>query len=154
MSSTEENYKLLLFIISQITSYGKLIGIDWQLVGNDIGLERREAANPRWSRFQKAHGLAKSGNGAARTGALETGGKKQAARKVEKAGVGKIATKTNKVDDVQKEATSDDDGSKTVLGLDEDHGAAGSASEEKENIEEADAKDDADSYYNSDDEDV
>ncbi len=58
MSGKEENnYKLLLAIIRQLSVNGKLQGVDWNQVANDLGLERGAAANLRWTRFKQAHGL-------------------------------------------------------------------------------------------------
>jgi hypothetical protein len=89
MSGKEENnYKLLLAIIRQLSVNGKLTGVDWNQVANDLGLERGAAANLRWSRFKQAHGLnssaktsrASSGAGANKvTKAKAKGGKKAVA---------------------------------------------------------------------------
>lgn len=86
MSGKEENnYKLLLAIIRQLSVNGKLQGVDWNQVANDLGLERGAAANLRWTRFKQAHGLslpaktsrASSGAGAHKvTKAKAKGGKK------------------------------------------------------------------------------
>jgi hypothetical protein len=81
----ENNYKLLLAIIRQLSVNGKLQGVDWNQVANDLGLERGAAANLRWTRFKQAHGLslpaktsrASSGAGANKvTKAKAKGGKK------------------------------------------------------------------------------
>lgn len=89
MSGKEENnYKLLLAIIRQLSVNGKLHGVDWNQVANDLGLERGAAANLRWTRFKQAHGLslpaktsrASSGAGASKvTKAKAKGGKKAGA---------------------------------------------------------------------------
>jgi hypothetical protein len=89
MSSKEENnYKLLLAIIRQLSVNGRLQGVDWTQVANDLGLERGAAANLRWTRFKQAHGLsspaktsrASSGAGASKvTKAKAKGGKKAGA---------------------------------------------------------------------------
>jgi hypothetical protein len=89
MSGKEENnYKLLLAIIRQLSVNGKLHGVDWNQVAKDLGLERGAAANLRWTRFKQAHGLslpaktsrALSGAGASKvTKAKAKGGKKAGA---------------------------------------------------------------------------
>ena len=88
MSGKEENEnKLLLAIIRQLSVNGKLTGVDWNQVANDLGLERG-ATNMRWFRFKEAHGLnssaktsrAPSGAGANKvTKAKGKGGKKAVA---------------------------------------------------------------------------
>jgi hypothetical protein len=79
MSGKEENnYKLLLAIIRQLSVNGKLTGVDWNQVANDLGLERGAAANLRWSRFKQAHGL----NSSTKTSRASSGA---AANKVTKA---------------------------------------------------------------------
>ncbi|XMA12468.1 hypothetical protein WAI453_005259 [Rhynchosporium graminicola] len=57
MPSVEDNYKLLLSIISQITENNKLIGIDWKLVAEDLGLDKAPTAAMRWTRFKEANGI-------------------------------------------------------------------------------------------------
>jgi hypothetical protein len=119
MSGKEENnYKLLLAIIRQLSVNGKLQGVDWNQVANDLGLERGAAANLRWTRFKQAHGLslpaktsrASSGAGANKvTKAKAKGGKKAVA------GVSKGKKKTLKEesegDEVEEQGPGNGNGS-------------------------------------------
>jgi hypothetical protein len=117
MSKEENNYKLLLSIISQMSTKGQLRGINWSLVAADLGLERAQAANLRWTRFKKATGLNLSDSKGGASGILKT---TRATRGggIKKAGAGKgkgraaVAKKSKKGED--DEAYAGDEGTGSV----------------------------------------
>lgn len=52
-AAAEKDYKLLLAIIKQ----ADIKKIDFQLVAQELGLDKDTAARMRWTRFKKAHNL-------------------------------------------------------------------------------------------------
>jgi len=84
MPKAEDNYKLLFSIINQIASNRRLTGIDWSKVAADLDLSTPHAANLRWSRFKRAHGLGSATNSSQGVSKVvkSSGGKKGAKNKV------------------------------------------------------------------------
>jgi len=105
-----------------MSAKGHLREINWQLVANDLGLERGQAANLRWTRFRRATGLRlpnqrgggnRVANANARGGAKANGIKKASAGK----GKGKAAApKKGKKGEGEDEAYAGDEGTGFVEG--------------------------------------
>ncbi|CZT46268.1 uncharacterized protein RSE6_06677 [Rhynchosporium secalis] len=55
--AVEDNYKLVLSIIGQITDNNKLVGLNWKLVAEDLGLESSATAAEQWTRFKETNGV-------------------------------------------------------------------------------------------------
>ncbi|CZS93830.1 uncharacterized protein RAG0_03936 [Rhynchosporium agropyri] len=55
--AVEDNYKLLLSIIGQITDNNELVGLNWKLVAEDLGLESGATAAEKWTRFKEKNGV-------------------------------------------------------------------------------------------------
>ncbi|CZS93835.1 uncharacterized protein RAG0_03940 [Rhynchosporium agropyri] len=106
MPSVEDNYKLLLSIISQITENNKLIGIDWKLVAEDLGLDKAPTAAMRWTRFKEANGIKPTVPGAKKDVEKKVVEKKAVEKKkvVNKKGIARKVVKKAK-----KEESSEDE---------------------------------------------
>jgi hypothetical protein len=102
MSREENNYKLLVSIISQMSTNGQLRGIDWALVAADLGLDRAATASVRWARFKKSSGLSLPGSNGTRTSnkvtklKAEGGGGRNGGKKTGGAGKGGAKKKDKK----------------------------------------------------------
>ncbi|CZT46264.1 uncharacterized protein RSE6_06671 [Rhynchosporium secalis] len=106
MPSVEDNYKLLLSIISQTTENNKLIGIDWKLVAEDLGLDKAPTAAMRWTRFKEANGIKPTVPGAKKDVEKKVVEKKAVEKKkvVNKKGIARKVVKKAK-----KEESSEDE---------------------------------------------